>query len=40
MDYKKEFKIPNSHEWYNISRGLFEGSPCSMVACCWTDKRM
>lgn len=40
MEYNKEFKIPNSHEWYNISRGLYEGLPCSMVACCWTDKRM
>ena len=27
-EYKKEFKLPNSHEWYNISRYLFESFPC------------
>lgn len=37
---KKEFRLPNSHECYNISRELFEGFPCPLVACCWTDKRM
>lgn len=39
-EHKKEFRLPNSHECYNISRYLFESFPCPLVACCWTDKRM
>lgn len=40
-EQKKEFRLPNSHECYNISRYLFEeGFSCPMVACCWTDERM
>jgi hypothetical protein len=33
----KEFKVNSG---FNITRGEFEGFPCPMVACNWSDKRM